>query len=57
MATRHLGFKVDLQGKVVLISKKHREKILEFFNSFVISAKKGRRIRVKNIQKMLGLQI
>ena len=56
-ATRHLGFRVDLQGKFVLISRKHRGKILTFFDNFVISAKRGRRIRVRDMQRMLGLQI
>ena len=41
----------------MLITKKHKERILVFFDNFAISAKQGRRIKVKNMQKMLGLQI
>ena len=40
-----------------MITRKHRGKILAFFDNFVISANQSRRIRVRNIQKMLGLQI
>ena len=30
-ATRHLGFQIDLQHKVVSITQKHSAKILKFF--------------------------
>ena len=40
-----------------MISKKHKQKILGFFSSFAKNANEGRRIRVRGIQKMLGLQI
>ena len=56
-ASRHLGFRVDLRCNFVLISRKHKGRILTFFDNFVISAKKGGRIRVRDMQKMLGLQI
>ena len=56
-STRHLGFRIDLQAKFVMISRKHKSKILVFFNNFAKSARQGRRIRVRGMQRMLGLQI
>ena len=56
-ATRHLGFQIDLRHKVVSITQKHSAKILKFFKRFIICAKKNGRILVKNMQRMLGLQI
>ena len=56
-ATRHLGFKVDLIRKVASVTKKHRSRIIVFFDNFLVAARKKQRISVKSIQKMLGLQI
>ena len=56
-ATRHLGFQIDLQQKIVSITQKHSGKILNFFKRFIICAKKNGRILVKDMQRMLGLQI
>ena len=36
---------------------KHRTKVLTFFNKFVVGARKGGRILVRDLQRMLGLQI
>ena len=56
-ATRHLGFNIDLMQKLVRITDKHRTKITGFFTQFLARVRKNDRILVKNIQKMLGLQI
>ena len=56
-ATRHLGFKIDLIRKVASVTKKHRSRIIVFFDNFLVAARKKQRISVKSIQKMLGLQI
>ena len=37
-ATRHLGFQIDLQQKIVSITQKHSGKILNFFKRFIICA-------------------
>ena len=55
--TRHLGFKIDLIQKVAAITKKHKSRIIVFFDNFLVAARKKQRISVKSIQKMLGLQI
>ena len=56
-ATRHLGFFIDLKHKMVAITIKHRRKVITYFNCVMLSIRRGGRISVKNIQKMLGLQI
>ena len=56
-ATRHLGFNIDLMQKLVRITDKHRTKITGFFTLFLARVRENARIPVKNIQKMLGLQI
>ena len=48
---------IDLKRKVVMITQKHRDKVLSFFDSFLASARAKGRISVKRIQRMLGLQI
>ena len=40
-----------------MITQKHRDKVLSFFDSFLASARAKGRISVKRIQRMLGLQI
>ena len=40
-----------------MITEKHRDKVLSFFDSFLASARAKGRISVKRIQRMLGLQI
>ena len=57
MATRHLGFNIDLQVKMVSITMKHRRKIMSFFDQLLLSVRKNGRIPISRIQKMLGLQI
>ena len=57
VATRHLGFDIDLQFKMVFITMKHRRKIISFFDRLLSSVRKNGRIPVSQIQKMLGLQI
>ena len=54
---KHLGFRVDLIRKVVLVTKKHRDRIHAFFAGFLVAVRKKQRIAVKRLQRMLGLQI
>ena len=56
-ATRHLGFAMDLEGKMLSVTKKHHRKIIAHFNRFLAIVRGRGRIRVKEVQKMLGLQI
>ena len=56
-ATRHLGFFIDLKRKLVTATEKHKRKILTFFNTFLGAARQGKGIKVRTIQKLLGLQI
>ena len=56
-ATRHLGFYIDLHHKMASITAKHKRKILSFFNRVILCARSNGRIPVKDIQRMLGLQI
>ena len=55
--TRHLGFAIDLKLKMVKITDKHRRKIFSYFDRFLLCVRKNERLLIKNIQKMLGLQI
>ena len=56
-ATRHLGFFIDLGQKVIAATKKHRSTILGYFSKFLCAVRRGKAVRVKSIQKLLGLQI
>ena len=56
-STRHLGFQVDLQHKMVSITMKHRVKVLTYFDRFILCTEKNGRLHTKEIQRMLGLQI
>ena len=38
-STRHLGFQIDLQHKMVSITMKHRVKVLTYFNRFYVLRK------------------
>ena len=55
--TRHLGFSIHLKEKVITVTQKHRRRILAFFDRFLVTFRKDGRIKIKEIQKMLGLQI
>ena len=55
--TRHLGFMIDLKLKVAKITAKHKGKILVFFDRFLLAVRKKGRILIKDIQKLLGVQI
>ena len=55
--TRHLGFFIDLGEKMVSVTRKHSQKIINFFNRFLMSVRLRTRIRIRELQKMLGLQI
>ena len=55
--TRHLGFQVDLSEKVISVTTKHRRKIIAFFDRFLMTLRKTGRLLVKDVQRMLGLQI
>ena len=56
-ATRHLGFFIDLKRKAVMITQKHRRKIIRYFDNFLVAARKKERLTIRGVQKMLGLQI
>ena len=55
--TRHLGFQIDLEHKMVSITLKHKNRILAFFNRFIVCIRSNGRIPIRDIQRMLGLQI
>ena len=55
--TRHLGFMIDLNLKVVRITAKYKGKIFVFFDRLMLSVRKKGRILIKDFQKLLGLQI
>ena len=55
--TRHLGFHINLKEKVISVTQKHQQKIMVFFNRFLKTIRKKGRIAVKEIQRLLGLQI
>ena len=55
--TRHLGFMVDLRRKLVMVTSKHRRKFVAFFDRFLMTVRTLGSIRVRDLQKMLGLQI
>ena len=52
-ATRHLGFFVDLNEKVVAITDKHRIKIVRIFDRFLATVRSQGRLPVKGLQRML----
>ena len=55
--TRHLGFHIDLIKKIVTVTDKHRRKVIAFFDRFLLTVRKNGRIPIRDIQKLLGLQI
>ena len=42
---------------MISVTKKHRRKLTRFFDEFLAVFRRKRRIRVKKLQKMLGLMI
>ena len=56
-ATRHLGFSMDLEAKMLSVTKRHHRKIIAHFNRFLTIVRGRGRIRVREVQRMLGLQI
>ena len=56
-ASPYLGFSIDLQHKLVAITKKQRIKVINFFDHFSGTCRSRGRILLKHIQSMLGLQI
>ena len=56
-ATRHLGFHVDLKKKILTVTDKHKRKVIAFFDRFLVTIRKNGRIPIRDIQKLLGLQI
>ena len=54
---RHLGFIVDLVRKTLSVTEKHIGRIMQHFDHFLGVINRRSRIRVKNVQKLLGLQI
>ena len=55
--TRHLGFQIDLTRKVVSITTKHSRRVVAFFNRFLMLIRKSGRLLIRDLQRMLGLQI
>lgn len=55
--TRHLGFCLDLTGKVLSVTEKHKRKIIAQFNRFLAVVRRRDRICIREVQRMLGLQI
>ena len=55
--TRHLGFYINLKEKVISVTQKQRQKIMVFFKRFLKTIRKKGRIAVRDIQRLLGLQI
>ena len=55
--TRHLGFTINLREKVVSITQKHQRRVVSFFNRFLVIIRQNGRVAIREIQKMLGLQI
>ena len=56
-STRHLGFHIDLKSNIVTVTQKHQRKILVFFDRFLGVIRKRGRIPIREIHRMLGLQI
>ena len=56
-ATRHLGFLINLRQKVVSITKKHNRKVCTFFDRFFMTVRNQGRLPVKDLQRLLGLEI
>ena len=56
-ATRHLGFFVDLDKKVVAVTGKHRVRIVKYFDKFLMTVRNQGRLSIRHLQKMIGLQI
>ena len=48
---------VDLFKKAVFVTGKHRSRVLSFFGLFLKTVRVKKRIRLRTIQRMLGLQI
>ena len=55
--SRHLGFIVDLGLKLVAVTQKHKRKLLAIFSNIMGMIRRGLFIPIKQIQKLLGLQI
>ena len=56
-ATRHLGFFIDLKKKIVTVTNKHQRKVIAFLHWVLVTVRKNGRLAIREIQKMLGLQI
>lgn len=55
--TRHLGFFLDLHRKMVTVTTKHRRKVINFFDRFLVKVREKGSLSIKAVQRMLGLQI
>ena len=55
--TRHLGFHINLSKRVISVTTKHKRKIVAYFDRFLATMRRLGRLLVKDIQRMLGLQI
>ena len=56
-STRHLGFEINLKNKFVGVTEKHSRRFVVFFSQFMLSVKNNGRIPIRDLQKILGLQI
>ena len=56
-STRHLGFRVDLNKKMVTITAKHKNRILKGFDHLLMVFRKKGRLLLKTVQRIMGLQI
>ena len=55
--TRHLGFLINLKNKKLAVTNKHKRKVLAYFDNFLLVVRKQGGIRIRSIQRLLGLQI
>ena len=54
---RHLGFHINLKEKMISVTQKYQQKIMVFFKRFLKTIRKKGQIAVREIQRLLGLQI
>ena len=52
-----MGFRINLREKVIGATRKHQRKFTEFFDRFLTVIRRRGCIPVRDIQRMLGLQI
>ena len=55
--TGHMGFSINLREKVIGVTQRNQQKIMELFYRFLWGIWRKGRIPVREIQRMLELQI